>query len=1039
MCFSIHAFASIFLSRLLNRCLRFASRRALIVNTRTLLFMLAREAGFLFHTTAVWAKASSPMAFKEKQTLTCFLFIWLSCIDVCSFVVFEREKSLNSVGSFNKNARGRESFAREGEHFKSGAQIGRLLISQDRTRIESGDGDSPSSDLSSLIQLNIDESSYQPDDAGWIKLQPLWGQVYGQNAMYTPAVERLLGMKPKVDCVGDLMKLTVHGREAAFGSNVLIDRGGIPPLPLSQLPSECGHSLMRTWRDLIFIIPNHGCYVSQERDTFVLPLLWWGLPVKMSCSSPTLAQSNPTASCYTNGMTVKLQRGVTENLKIKVMNEWQPLLKASAKCGYSLVSHPEGMVIHAPFMPCTEAKDGMFTLILATENKFNLSCPALSLRLPNNLSDLASKNDASSSPVAVPVSSTLSPTTSTTVATTQPLQTPTTTQTSLKTSMSSTMQKLPTPHPYRIPGQSYFGPVPPNFPFVLFHPNVPPTVVPQDPPSAITQRPHAPVYPKPPQTWYPWYPKPNLVLNPDPTQSSAVPQYPSNPLLPTTTALKTLLSPLIFQFKPTSIPPQDKVISTTPMTHPVQWAPKFPPSNLVYPLYPGKPGSFAPSSEVFAHVPHWPHPSQTQPRPDVPPRLKPTEPQDMPKWESVPPILATTNMVEPPQLFNCPWYKPIPPNRSEMPSVPTKSPEVTTVSTPETTLSNPITYSEISEEAAKPHPSKHPYHSVIKGPPMKIHFIPHSYSAPKKTPHTAVNFPHAHSFHCPTCCPSISYHHHNHHHFGHPFPASFFGTSSLTEITAQMPSPFTYASSSYAPFPLIQGMGYNYGPYSPSHSSNGAAPPPNHAAMQYLEPTEGPLKPTHAPDTSKVLTRPTMCPHIFRTLASATVSPRSAMKPADTAPVIHSWGPSKLHSTSSQNAPIAEPAVYQPEMQQYVPQWDARNNVGPLSQQMEHLLSSIPPAHAKHLTNYWYQAAHSNARPPMSDDPGKISHEESMHRVTTPQPSDYDHNPLKQSTMSSQPKQTHDVNPSEPLNVHSPMPRGPESFDTYWVHAVQSN
>lgn len=60
---------------------------------------------------------------------------------------------------------------------------------------------------------------------GWMKLQPLWGQVYGLNTLYTPTVERLLEMKPKVDCVGDLMKLTVHGREALFGSSFLIDRG----------------------------------------------------------------------------------------------------------------------------------------------------------------------------------------------------------------------------------------------------------------------------------------------------------------------------------------------------------------------------------------------------------------------------------------------------------------------------------------------------------------------------------------------------------------------------------------------------------------------------------------------------------------------------------------------------------------------------------------------------------------------------------------------------------------------------------------------
>ncbi|XP_050984356.1 uncharacterized protein LOC127176626 [Labeo rohita] len=245
-----------------------------------------------------------------------------------------------------------------------------------------------------------------------MKMQPLWGQVYGLNTMHSPAVERLLGMRPKVDCVGDLMKLTVHGPEAPFGSNFLIDRGSIPPLPLSQLPSECGHRFLKTWRDFVFVIPYDGCYVMHERDTFVLPLLWWGLPVKVSCSSLTSVKSAPTVSCYTNGMIVRLHRGVSENLKIKVMNEWQPLLKVSARCGYSLVSHPEGLVIHAPYMPCTEPKDGMFTLSLAMESEFNLSCPALSLSLP--ISTPARENGALTSIPHALASTTLIPTTTTT-------------------------------------------------------------------------------------------------------------------------------------------------------------------------------------------------------------------------------------------------------------------------------------------------------------------------------------------------------------------------------------------------------------------------------------------------------------------------------------------------------------------------------------------------------------------------------------------------------------------------------------------------
>ncbi|XP_051721519.1 uncharacterized protein LOC127497216 isoform X2 [Ctenopharyngodon idella] len=540
------------------------------------------------------------MAFTEKQILTCFLFIWLLFIKVSGFVVFNDGEKLNSVGPFNKNAR---TFDRGNEKPKSGEQVGRLLIWQDQASNSHGDGsDRFSSDLGS--QSRPDENEYQSDDSGWMKLQPLWGQVYGLNTLYTPTVERLLEMKPKVDCVGDLMKLTVHGREALFGSSFLIDRGSIPPLPLSRLPSDCGHRFLRTWRDFVFIIPYDGCYVSQERDTFILPLLWWGLPVKMSCSSLTSAQRAPTVSCYTNGMIVRLHREVSENLKIKVMNEWQPLLKVSARCGYSLVSHAESVVIHAPYMPCTEPKDGMFTLSMAAESEFNLSCPALSLNLPISVPDLAPKNYTPTSMPHALVSSTLPPSTS------------------------STIQKLPTPPlPYYIPGQPIFKPVPPSY-----SPNVPPTVVPQGPkivgpPTAITQKPQAPVYVKRPHTWYPWYPKPSLGLTPVPSQSTALP-FPRKPLLPPTKAPKTPTMP------------------TMPVVPPVQWAPMFPPRNLVYPLYPGKPGFVAPSSAVFPQDPYWPY-SQTQ-------TTGPSKPHAPPKPESAPPTPAPTRKAGP-QRFHYPW------------------------------------------------------------------------------------------------------------------------------------------------------------------------------------------------------------------------------------------------------------------------------------------------------------------------------------------------------------------------------------------------
>ncbi|XP_059420089.1 mucin-2-like [Carassius carassius] len=1010
------------------------------------------------------------MAFKEKPILTCCIFIRLSFITVSGFAVFHEGKRFDSAGYFNKNAQTIESFDRGDQKPKSGAQVGRLLIWQDQASKSHGGGSVRfSSDFSSSNQP--DENANQSEDSGWMKLQHLWEQVYGLNTLYTPTVERLLGMKPKVDCVGDLMKLTVHGREAPFGSNLLIDRGSIPPLPLVQLPSECGHIFLRTWRDFVFTIPYNGCYVSQERDTFVLPLLWWGLPVKMSCSSMTSTESEPMVSCYSNGMIVRLNsRGVSENLKIKGMNEWQPLLEVSARCGYSLVSHPEGVVIHAPYMPCMEPKDGMFTLSMAIESEFNLSCPALSLSLPISAPDLVHENELISVPHAL-TSTTLPPTTiSTTTKMTPPKRAPTTSST---TSTSSIQKLASPPFPHYIPGQ----PVPPSYPFLLFPPNIPQILPPGrkivGPPTAITKRPQAQVYTKLPQTWYPWYPKPSLGLTHDTShQSAAGSHYPRKPLM----------APITPLLKPTGNP-QDQLTFTTPIVPPLQWVPMYPPSNMMHPLYPGKPEFVSTSSAVFPQVPYRSHHSQNIQRP--------SEPHSPPKPEFKTRIPAPTRKTGP-QLLQSLWFKPFPPHRSEMPPVPTKVLRSKTISSYGAVTSSSTTYSEESEQALKPKAFVLPYKSDVKGPPMNFQLAlsPSTNSTPSlpklqvvhthtpiKAPSTLISSSHACSFHCPTFCsgpPSIFYHHHNHHHFGHPFQMSNLDISSVTKFKGQtLSSAFKSPGSNL--LSLIQAMGYNYGPLSSQHTA--VPPASDYTAMQYL--VENPLsKDTDAPGTSKYLTKSTMSPYIFRKLESTAPPPRSTMKPANVAPVIHPVGPSKLHSRLLQNRPVAEPldysdqsldpAVNQPEIKRYFSPWGhdtqpmlvAPNNVPSFEEMVQHDISSKPtmlPTHGKNVfMNYWYQASNSNAKPSMSNFPTK----DSFTQMLLPPLSN---NQIKSSNRSPQPEQSHGkTSPLQqnfqplmqfhnsvpvirpelhfPPNGESVVPaiRRPRLFETHWVPAVQS-
>lgn len=701
----------------------------------------------------------------------------------------------------------------------------------------------------------------------------------------------------------------------------------------------------------------------------------------------------------------------------------------------------------------------MFTLSLATEREFNLSCPALLLSLPISESEQPCKSDA-----FIPSSTVSSTLAIASVETTKPTESQTTT-------ISSTTQKLsPIPLPYHIPDHPYFKPITPNYPFQLFHPNVPPIVAPFDSravvtPSPITQRPQTPIDPKPldpkpPQVWYPWYPKPNLIPAPEPAKSIPV-LPPREPVLPPTEAPKPSSSPLVYLLTPTSIPLQDK--TTTPRKPPVQWAPVYPPRKLVYPFYlrnpgfvntssaavdqlrPGKPGFVDTTSVALGQGPHWLYPSQTRPRPDEPPQIKPFEQHALP-------IPAPTKKVESPQLLHFPWYKPYQEKHLEMPSVPIKVPQIPQSEAPQSFSI-----------------------SSIQGPPLNLHFTSSTYptsapskttevaytSAPTKPPLTQSNLSHA-LFHCPTCCPgppSISYHCHNHHHNHHYFAHPHLAAPILTKLTAEIQS---FPSSSSA---LFQGVGYNSSPY--SSKVEALAP-----AAQYVAPIEYPfIKPILAPD-SEPLMRPTLCPYTFRTVASNLVSSQSASKPTNIPLFVRPWEPTKPPSRSSQNASVVEsvahsvqsptPALYQAKMQHYISQWRqhmppfvAPNNAERVLQSHHEvsLKPTTPPTDDKSLSNnYWYQAA-SYPRPPMSNAPAEFFKQASVNN---------DHTSL-QSAAPSQPKQTHNMDVPIQLNVHPsmyihnsvpgntqlydhqngepsvPIFRDPEPFGSYWVPAVQSN
>ncbi|XP_029931057.1 nascent polypeptide-associated complex subunit alpha, muscle-specific form-like isoform X2 [Myripristis murdjan] len=261
---------------------------------------------------------------------------------------------------------------REGDG-STGVHHGRLLIG--RNSVPSG----KSKGIKSLKNLLGVHSDYQ-SDMGWEQPQFFKGQGEDSSRPDRAAVQRLLQTEPKVECTGESMRLQVQDADSTPGSLLFVDRGSrLSPLPISKLPSSCGYTLRSSRRDLVLVAPYDGCFVTLEEDSYVLPLRWWGLPVRMSCPVIKQPSSNPPmVTCHAEGMVVKIEWAVAVNkIMVKLNGIWQSLMKVSSRCGFSVVVHPEGVVISARYAPCVEIKDGMFTMELAGEGEIKVSCPSL--------------------------------------------------------------------------------------------------------------------------------------------------------------------------------------------------------------------------------------------------------------------------------------------------------------------------------------------------------------------------------------------------------------------------------------------------------------------------------------------------------------------------------------------------------------------------------------------------------------------------------------------------------------------------------------
>ncbi|MED6276563.1 hypothetical protein CHARACLAT_004252 [Characodon lateralis] len=183
------------------------------------------------------------------------------------------------------------------------------------------------------------------------------------------AMESLLKMESKVECTQDSMKLLVHDVSSTPVSLIFVDRGHLSPLSLTKLPSSCGYTIRSTQKDLVLVAPYDGCFVIIQENYYVLPLLWWGLPVRMSCPlMGHVPQNPPMVTCHAEGMVVKTEwTASASKIKANVNGNWESLLTAAQRCIFGIVEHPDGVVISVSYAPCLMKKDGMYTLELAAD------------------------------------------------------------------------------------------------------------------------------------------------------------------------------------------------------------------------------------------------------------------------------------------------------------------------------------------------------------------------------------------------------------------------------------------------------------------------------------------------------------------------------------------------------------------------------------------------------------------------------------------------------------------------------------------------
>ncbi|XP_032399097.1 uncharacterized protein LOC116706396 [Etheostoma spectabile] len=220
------------------------------------------------------------------------------------------------------------------------------------------------------------KDGYQADFAGFHGVQ---GKIMVPSLDSRPHFSEWLATGPVVQCHNSIMSVTASGE--GF-THLFVDREGASPISLFQLPPYCGYSMRTSWRDLEMIVSYDACYIKQENGRYVLPLLWRGSPLNISCPVqmstpvPSYSQSVPSVFCSTYGMAVQIhgQEQDVQILKAIVNGGWAVFV--SADCAYRLPSQSGELAFFISYgAPCITINDDLHLHLKLDDQEYILSCP----------------------------------------------------------------------------------------------------------------------------------------------------------------------------------------------------------------------------------------------------------------------------------------------------------------------------------------------------------------------------------------------------------------------------------------------------------------------------------------------------------------------------------------------------------------------------------------------------------------------------------------------------------------------------------------